>query len=189
MFSKRLKELRESNDLSMDKLVELYNAKYNGKMNKSTLSRYENGLQDPIYTVVVNLAKLFNVSVDYLSGTDIKDYSKKWFSVFDKYIALNDLGKKSADEYIDFLSGKPKYTTAQEPKPLRLHTKQKEHESAPQTFVDDNGEEMVILPVVARGGNNRPVIMTKKAYEEAHKEFADIFDNDDDEEIIPLDED
>lgn len=51
----------------MDKLIELYNKNYNGKMNKSTLSRYENNLQVPIYTVVVNLANLFNVSVDYLS--------------------------------------------------------------------------------------------------------------------------
>lgn len=68
MFSRRLKELRENNDLSMDKLIESYNLKFDAKMNKSTLSRYENGLQDPIYTVVVNLARLFNVSVDYISG-------------------------------------------------------------------------------------------------------------------------
>lgn len=71
MFSKKLRELRNSNGYSMDKLVDMYNEKFNGKMNKSTLSRYENGLQEPIYTVVVNLAKLFNVSIDYLS-TDEK---------------------------------------------------------------------------------------------------------------------
>lgn len=68
MFGKRLKELRELNGYSMDKVIELYNNKFNGKMNKSTLSRYENGLQEPMYTVVVNLADLFCVSVDYLSG-------------------------------------------------------------------------------------------------------------------------
>lgn len=68
MFGKRLRELRERNDYSMDKVIELYNTKFNGKMNKSTLSRYENGLQEPMYTVVVNLAELFGVSVDYLSG-------------------------------------------------------------------------------------------------------------------------
>lgn len=68
MFGKRLKELRENSGYSMDKLVELYNCKYDAKMNKSTLSRYENGLQEPIYTVVVNLANFFNVSVDYISG-------------------------------------------------------------------------------------------------------------------------
>lgn len=68
MFGKRLKELRERNNFSMDKLVEIYNIKFNGKMNKSTLSRYENNLQEPMYTVVVNLAEIFGVSVDYLSG-------------------------------------------------------------------------------------------------------------------------
>lgn len=68
MFGKRLKELRDNHNYSMDKFIELYNQRYDAKMNKSTLSRYENGLQDPIYTVVVNLADFFGVSVDYLSG-------------------------------------------------------------------------------------------------------------------------
>lgn len=74
MFGKRLKELRDKAGYSMDKLVELYNLKYDAKMNKSTLSRYENGLQDPLYTVVVNFAEFFNVSVDYLSGGKDEDY-------------------------------------------------------------------------------------------------------------------
>lgn len=67
MFSKRLKMLRERHSMSMDRLVELYNKKYSAKMNKSTLSRYENGLQDPIYTQVVNLADFFGVSIDYIT--------------------------------------------------------------------------------------------------------------------------
>ncbi len=69
-FGEILKELRYSNGYSMDALVELYNKTFDGKMNKSTLSRYENGLQEPMYNVVVNLSKLFNVTVDYLSGAD-----------------------------------------------------------------------------------------------------------------------
>ncbi len=68
-FGKILKRLREGNNYTMDRLIELYNNKFNGKMNKSTLSRYENGLQEPMFTVVVNLAKLFNVTVDFLSGS------------------------------------------------------------------------------------------------------------------------
>ncbi len=72
MFGKRLKSLREANNYSMEKLTELYNSAFDGKMNKSTLSRYENGLQEPMYTVVVNLAKLFNVSVDYLTCAENK---------------------------------------------------------------------------------------------------------------------
>ncbi len=71
MFGKILNELRKNNKYSMDEVVELYNKKFGGKLNKSTLSRYENGLQEPMYTVVVNLADLFGVSVDYLSGKTI----------------------------------------------------------------------------------------------------------------------
>ncbi len=72
-FGEILKELRCNNGYSMDALVELYNKTFDGKMNKSTLSRYENGLQEPMYTVVVNLSKLFDVTVDYLSGADTEE--------------------------------------------------------------------------------------------------------------------
>ena len=90
MFSKRLRDLRDSHNLSMDKLVELYNKRFNAKMNKSTLSRYENGTQDPIYTVVVNLAKLFNVSIDYLTGTEFSEINeiKKEDAVSDIFVRL-----------------------------------------------------------------------------------------------------
>ncbi len=71
MFGQKLKKLRETHNYSMDELVEMYNKKFNAKLNKSTLSRYENGLQEPIYTTVVNLASLFNVSVDCLIGKEI----------------------------------------------------------------------------------------------------------------------
>lgn len=64
MFKDKLRELRENNGYSMDKLAEVYNKKFNGKLNKSTISRYENGLQEPIYTVVYNFAKLFQITVD-----------------------------------------------------------------------------------------------------------------------------
>lgn len=74
MFGERLKDLRVQKGYSMDKLVELYNSKYDAKMNKSTLSRYENGIQEPIYTVVVNFANFFGVSVDYLSGGQGDNY-------------------------------------------------------------------------------------------------------------------
>ncbi len=72
MFKDRLKELRKSNGYSMDDLCQIYNKQFNGRMNKSTLSRYENGLQEPLFTVVKNLASIFNVSVDSLSSDEVK---------------------------------------------------------------------------------------------------------------------
>ena len=68
MFGHKLRELRKRNGYSMDRLAEFYNAKFDGKLNKSTISRYENGLQEPIFTVVRNFAELFSVTTDYLTG-------------------------------------------------------------------------------------------------------------------------
>lgn len=92
MFNERLKELRTQKGYSMDRLVELYNSKYDAKMNKSTLSRYENGLQEPIYTVVVNLANFFDVSVDYLSGGPEGE-----IEMYKKEDAITDIFKRLKD--------------------------------------------------------------------------------------------
>lgn len=71
MFKNSLRQLRESKGYSMEELAKLYNITYNAKMNKSTLSRYENGLQEPMYSTASNLAKLFGVSVDELVNEDL----------------------------------------------------------------------------------------------------------------------
>ena len=113
MFGKRLKELREKYNYSMDKLIELYNGQFDAKMNKSTLSRYENGMQDPIYTVVVNLADFFGVTVDYIVGKDIKNSVPP--RIASKLNRLNDTGKEKAEAYIDGLLINEKYTCYSEP--------------------------------------------------------------------------
>lgn len=95
MFPKRLKMLRESNNMSMDRLIELYNKKYSTKMNKSTLSRYENGLQDPIYTQVVNLADFFGVSVDYITCNDEKENKPEKPELAENMIVYHRDGKTS----------------------------------------------------------------------------------------------
>ena len=70
MFNERLKSLRLARGYTQDQLVELYNKRFGGKLNKSTISRYENGLQEPMISVVANLAELFGVSIDYLNDTE-----------------------------------------------------------------------------------------------------------------------
>ncbi len=67
-FGKILKNLRTENGYSLDSLAKTYNDRFGGRLNKSTISRYENGLQEPIITVVSNFARLFDVSSDYLLG-------------------------------------------------------------------------------------------------------------------------
>ncbi len=63
-FSTRVKELREKASLSMDQL-----ASHLG-VTKSRVNMWENNGTVPRMNVLVDLAKFFNVSTDYLLGND-----------------------------------------------------------------------------------------------------------------------
>lgn len=72
-ISKRIKELREERDLTMDLLVYDLNKTFDIEIHKSNLSRWESGQVEPQLRYAVCLAKYFNVSLDYLIGlTDVR---------------------------------------------------------------------------------------------------------------------
>lgn len=74
-FSERLRGLRCERFLSMDKLSEEIRKQFPEiRMNKSTISRYENGSQEPQMSTVAALASFFGVSPAYLIG-DVDDRS------------------------------------------------------------------------------------------------------------------
>lgn len=61
-FSSRLKELRTNNNLTQIEIANYLN------ISERTIIRYENNTRNPEIDVVIKLANLFNVSVDYLVG-------------------------------------------------------------------------------------------------------------------------
>ncbi|WKB77930.1 helix-turn-helix transcriptional regulator [Bacillus sp. FSL K6-0138] len=67
-FGERLKKLREDKDLSIGDLISELNKRYDTKVSKSMISRYENGQTDPKMEVVRIIADYFKVSLDYLIG-------------------------------------------------------------------------------------------------------------------------
>lgn len=75
IFSERLRGLRCERFLSMEKLSDEIRAAYPEiRLNKSTISRYENGTQEPQMSTVAALASYFGVSPSYLIG-DVDDRS------------------------------------------------------------------------------------------------------------------
>ncbi|MEC2288732.1 helix-turn-helix domain-containing protein [Bacillus velezensis] len=68
IFGERLKSLRDKKKQSINELVVDLNKKYETKISKSMISRYENGQSDPKMEMVRILADYFNVSSDYLVG-------------------------------------------------------------------------------------------------------------------------
>ena len=73
-IGEKLKELRKERELTLDMLVADLNQTYpNIKVNKSMISRWERGENDPSLEYARHLAMYFNVSLDYLIGlTDVK---------------------------------------------------------------------------------------------------------------------
>lgn len=70
MFGLRLRTARKNANLTLEELAARYNYRFNGKISKGTLSKYENGHQEPMISVVANLSEILSVSVDYLLGVE-----------------------------------------------------------------------------------------------------------------------
>lgn len=67
LFRIRLKKLRQEKNLTQKELADKLNEK------QSTISHWEQGKQEPSMQQLYNMAKFFDVSIDYLFG--ILDYS------------------------------------------------------------------------------------------------------------------
>lgn len=62
MYYPRLRDLREDHDLTQDQLVAILG------MHKTTYTNYEQGKREIPFNLVIRLAKLYNVSIDYIAG-------------------------------------------------------------------------------------------------------------------------
>ena len=60
-YYRRLRDLREDNDLTQNKLVEIL------KMHKTTYTNYEQGKREIPFELAIRLAKIYNVSLDYIA--------------------------------------------------------------------------------------------------------------------------
>lgn len=61
MFYRRLKDLREDHDLTQQELVDILH------MHKTTYTNYEQGKREIPFELVIKLAKLYNVSIDFIA--------------------------------------------------------------------------------------------------------------------------
>lgn len=102
----RFKELRESRNISLEKLSSIL------KTNTSTLSRIENGQREPKQSTIEDYANFFNVSIDYLLGfsdnpninNDKNILTESEQSMLNDYRLLNVNGKKEAEKRVKELT-------------------------------------------------------------------------------------
>ena len=62
IFSERIKNLRIENGYGQRKIA------LDLGVNQCTVSRWENGLQEPSLDMLIEIARYFNVSIDYIVG-------------------------------------------------------------------------------------------------------------------------
>ena len=65
MYGKIIKELRQENNLTQKQLAEKLGC------NQSMIARYEKEECEPIESIIVKTARLFNITSDYLLGLEI----------------------------------------------------------------------------------------------------------------------
>lgn len=112
-FGHKLREYRESADLTVEEFCKQFNARFDGRMNKSTVSRYENGLQEPMISTVKKIASFFSVDPSDLLGyvpagsapalpSDLKELA-------DALAQLNDEGREKLLDYAADLVASGRY--------------------------------------------------------------------------------
>ena len=73
----RIKELRKDKELSLDLMLWDFNMKFDTNINRGTLSKWENEINEPSLQYAKLLAEYYGVSLDYLIGlTDDKTPSR-----------------------------------------------------------------------------------------------------------------
>lgn len=92
----RIKSLREERNLTQEELAKMIN------VTKSTISYYENGKRVPTVSNLHDLARVFNVSFDYLMGNDQFEVAED--------SEVNHYGMYMAKEELEFIKEVRRYT-------------------------------------------------------------------------------
>lgn len=97
-FSERLISLREARGWS-----KTYVANHLGLKNMQTYANYEYGSREPDLETTTKLAKLFNVSTDYLLGRDPKEDDLKTADLADDDTIFTFEGKPIPEQDLEYM--------------------------------------------------------------------------------------
>lgn len=106
----RLVEIREAHGYTRKRLAEELGRPY------ATITKYETGEREPGHTYIIEIAKKFGVTTDYILGIENSPTSadadagdKRLDRILDVYEQLNEAGKNDLAKYADHLTYVPEY--------------------------------------------------------------------------------
>lgn len=102
MIGKRLKEQRIISGMSQKELAERLN------VSNSTIQKWEQDIADPNTGKLIELAKLFKCSTDYLFGFVGQDKDIESYVLFEEIKRLDKDQKEQVERFIKFVRGSEK---------------------------------------------------------------------------------
>lgn len=106
----RLVEIREANGYTRKKLAEELGRPY------ATVTKYETGEREPGHTYIIEIAKKFGVTTDYILGiekspapAEADTGDKRLDDIIENYHQLNEDGQQQLAEQAEGLTYIPKY--------------------------------------------------------------------------------
>ena len=106
----RLVEIREANGYTRKKLAEELGRPY------ATVTKYETGEREPGHTYIIEIAKKFRVTTDYILGiekspapAEADTGDKRLDGIIENYHQLNEDGQQQLAEQAEGLTYIPKY--------------------------------------------------------------------------------
>ena len=94
IFSKNLKRLRLLSDMSQAELALKLGT------SRSNISNYEIGKNEPTLSVLINIAKVFNISLDMLTTIDLTKFGSSEMNIINESVK-NKLNRNFERELID----------------------------------------------------------------------------------------
>ncbi|CAM3109001.1 helix-turn-helix domain-containing protein [Streptobacillus ratti] len=99
-IGEKIKKLRKSNDLTMEKLAEIFSKKYGTGTLKSTISLWENEKQPLSIQSLEMYCNYFNVSLDYLTGNQSETQKTSYDEIEIEKKALNENQKQRLQAFL-----------------------------------------------------------------------------------------
>ena len=97
-IGRRIKELREDNNLTQSKLASKLN------ISQQTLSRYESGVSQVSYEQLSRLVEYFKMPIGYFFGLELQEYSEDEMRLIAYYRSLNSSMQCKALSIVKLLS-------------------------------------------------------------------------------------
>jgi transcriptional regulator with XRE-family HTH domain len=118
MFGNRLKKLRTDRNMSQEELANVFN------ILKSSVSMYENNVRTPSLELAKDMAKYFNVSIDYMVGyTPANDDEFQMAETVRRFFVKkgvigeeDDLSTQKMNEILDFIKANKRFILLDESK-------------------------------------------------------------------------